>query len=103
MPETPVTVVKELFWTCETRGASVAAVAPPNVVNLKPPSVIFPVGVVCPSFVKQLVRPFVAMSVSVLFAQVLEMVVPVTTGLPAIRVNVPEPLNAICHLHDHAR
>jgi hypothetical protein len=34
------------------------------------------------------------MSERVLFAQVDEIVVPVTTGLPATRLNVPEPLKA---------
>jgi hypothetical protein len=39
-------------------------------------------------------RP-VAMSERVLLAHVEEIVVPVTTGFPAARLNVPDPLNAI--------
>jgi hypothetical protein len=49
------------------------------------------VGTVWPSLARLCVKA-VAMSDSVLLAQVLLMVVPVTTGLPAGSVYVPDPL-----------
>lgn len=57
----------------------------------------FAVMVVCPSLTMQFVRPLLAISERVLLAHVLEIVVPVTTGLPETRLKVPEPLNAIFH------
>lgn len=51
------------------------------------------VGVDWPSLVTQLVRPF-AISPKVLFAQVEEITVPVTTGLELTRTKTPLPLKA---------
>ena len=61
-----------------------ASVIEPRFVILNPPkSWLARIGV-CPSFATEAVKA-VAISVSVLFAQVDEIVVPVTTGLPAGR------------------
>src|SRR6185369_5131440 len=79
---------------CSHRTASPLVVAAARPVILKPPIGIFARAGDCPSRVKQFAKPF-AKSVIVLFCTVDEMVVPVTTGFPATRVNPPIPLNGM--------
>ena len=89
VPDTPVREVNDEFCTCETLAASVATVPAPRPVILKFESGMLAVTVCVPSFKRQVESP-VAISERVLFAQVEEIVVPVTTGFPEARLNTPE-------------
>ena len=78
--------------------ASVAAVPVARFVILNPPIGMLAVGVVCPSLVIQVVRPFARSAVSALNVVAL-MTVLATTGWPAeLMTNVPEPLKLMVYL-----